>query len=247
MAINIVGVDCATAPKNVGFAFGSFQNGRTVVEKAALGSTELPPAQAIADWLANRNGPTLLAMDAPLGWPEPMAQSLGNHNAGDALAGTANDLFRRETDRFIRERIGKQSLDVGADRIARTAHAALALLESLRHVLQCPIPLAWNPVFEGLRAIEVYPAATLVAHGIESTGYKAANGQAARERVAQAVGSLIQIDAPIPAMERKSDALDAVICLLAAQDFLTGKAMPPNNHAPTLKEGWIWVRDPVKW
>ena len=47
-------------------------------------------------------------------------------------------------------------------------------------------------------------------------------------------------------MESKSDALDAVICLLAAQDFLIGKAMPPNNHAPALKEGWIWVRYPVK-
>ena len=247
MTINLIGVDCATDPRNVGYAFGTFSEQGTVVEQAALGTTKLSPAEAIADWLANRSGPTLLAMDAPLGWPEPMAQSLANHNAGDALAGTANDLFRRETDRFIRERIGKQSLDVGADRIARTAHAALELLESVRHLLQCPITLAWNPAFDGLRAIEVYPAATLVAHGIESTGYKAANGQAARERVAQSVGSLIQIDAPIPAMESKSDALDAVICLLAAQDFLIGKAMPPNNHAPALKEGWIWVRDPVKW
>ena len=243
MPINIVGVDCATDPKNVGYAFGSFQNGRTVVEKAALGSNELPPAQAIADWLANRSGPTLLAMDAPLGWPEPMAQSLANHNAGDALAGTANVLFRRETDRFIRERIGKQSLDVGADRIARTAHAALELLESLRHLLQCPTTLAWHPAFEGVGAIEVYPAATLVAHGIESTGYKAANGQAARERVAQSVGSLIQIDAPIPAMDSKSDALDAVTCLLAAHDFLRGEAMGPEDRTLATKEGWIWVRE----
>ncbi|MYL26521.1 MULTISPECIES: DUF429 domain-containing protein [Halomonadaceae] len=243
MTINIVGIDCASDPRNVGYAFGTFSENGTVVEGAALGSNDLLPAQAIADWLSNRSGPTLLAMDAPLGWPEPMAQSLVNHNAGDSLAGSANYLFRRETDRFIRERIGKQSLDVGADRIARTAHAALELLESLRHLLQRPITLAWQPEVEGLRAIEVYPAATLVAHGIESTGYKAAKGQEARERVAHAVGSLIRIDVPIPAMESKSDALDAVICLLAAHDFLWGKVMGPEDQALATKEGWIWVKE----
>lgn len=243
MPINIVGVDCATDPKNVGYAFGSFQDGCTVVEKVALGSAAMPPAQAIADWLANKSGPTLLAMDAPLGWPAPMAQQLPNHNAGDSLAGTANDLFRRETDRFIRERIGKQSLDVGADRIARTAHAALELLETLRQLLQQPITLAWHPAFEGVSAIEVYPVATLVAHGIESMGYKAANGQNARERVAQAVGFGIQVEGAIPAMDSKSDALDAVICLLAAHDFLRGEAMGPEDRTLATKEGWIWVRE----
>lgn len=85
MPINIVGVDCATDPKNVGYAFGSFQDGRTVVEKAALGSAEMPPTQAIADWLAQKSGPTMLTMDAPLGWPAPMSQQLPNHNAGEAL------------------------------------------------------------------------------------------------------------------------------------------------------------------
>jgi predicted nuclease with RNAse H fold len=242
MPVNIVGVDCATDPKNVGYAFGSFTEGRTVVEQAALGSSTMPPAEAIADWLADRSGQTLLAMDAPLGWPLPMAQSLPNHNAGDSLAGTANALFRRETDRFIRGRIGKQSLDVGADRIARTAHAALEILETLRQRLQRPITLAWHPAFEGVGAIEVYPAATLVAHGIESAGYKAANGQSARERVAKAVGSLIQIDEFIPAMDSKSDALDAVICLLGAHDFLRGEALGPEDQALAVKEGWIWVR-----
>lgn len=47
-------------------------------------------------------------------------------------------------------------------------------------------------------------------------------------------------------MENKSDALDAVIWLLVAQDFLTGKAMPPNERALARKEGWIWVRELVE-
>ncbi|MGM0434207.1 MAG: hypothetical protein ACQEQ1_06055, partial [Pseudomonadota bacterium] len=79
------------------------------------------------------------------------------------------------------------------------------------------------------------------AHGIESTGYKAAKGQEARERVAHAVGSLIRFDVPIPAMDSKSDALDAVICLLAAHDFLRGEAMGPEDQALATKEGWIWA------
>ena len=83
----------------------------------------MSPAEAIPNWLPNRGVQILSAMDAPLGWPAPVAQSLPNHNAGDFLTGTENAFFRRETDRFIRERIGKQSLNVDADRIARTAPA----------------------------------------------------------------------------------------------------------------------------
>jgi|LSQX01.1.fsa_nt_gb hypothetical protein len=37
------------------------------------------------------------------------------HLAGEAININSNPLFRRETDRFIRRNIGKQSLAVGAD------------------------------------------------------------------------------------------------------------------------------------
>jgi hypothetical protein len=42
-------------------------------------------------------------------------------------------------------------------------------------------------------------------------------------------------------LERNSDALDAVICVLAAQDFLQGRAMPPENLELAQHEGWIWA------
>ena len=57
----------------------------------------------------------------------------------------ANAMFRRITDVFIQTRLGKRPLDVGADRIARTAYAALAILAILRVELGIPIPLAWTP------------------------------------------------------------------------------------------------------
>ncbi|TQE98739.1 MAG: DUF429 domain-containing protein [Spiribacter salinus] len=158
--------------------------------------------------------------------------------------GTGHDLFRRATDRFIRERIGKQSLDVGADRIARTAHAALEMLQQLRERLDETIPLAWEPALEGVQAIEVYPAATLAAHGISGSGYKAKTGQQARERMLSAVRKRLSIDAVIPDIGRSSDGIDAVLCALAAQDFLTGLALPPERAVSPKTEGWIWVRDP---
>ena len=43
-----------------------------------------------------------------------------------------------------------------------------------------------------------------------------------------------------------SDVLDAIVCVLAGQDFLTNKAQPPAAESLDVarKEGWIWVRGP---
>ncbi len=38
------------------------------------------------------------------------------------------------------------------------------------------------------------------------------------------------------------DILDAVVCLLAARDFMLGEAMPPVNRSLAEIEGWIWTR-----
>lgn len=244
MTIRIVGIDCATDARRVGYAFATHCQGHTIVEKAIAGSTAVAPVDAIAAWLRRDNSPALLALDAPLGWPATLGTALPTHKAGQPLSDTANDLFRRHTDRFIREHIGKQSLDVGADRIARTAHAALQMLQGLRERLGEAIPLAWQPAISGVQAIEVYPAATLVAHGIHPIGYKAAAGGQARERVLSAVRERLVVDAAIPDIGHSSDGIDAVLCTLAAQDFLTELAFPPDHGAPVETEGWIWVREP---
>jgi len=61
--------------------------------------------------------------------------------------------------------------------LARTAHEALCLLEELRYETGRPIELAWShELAPGIHAIEVYPAATLIAHGMTAHGYKGARG-----------------------------------------------------------------------
>ena len=196
------------------------------------------------EWVQQRGTPTLLALDAPLGWPGPLADALANHYAGAEFDAEAHDLFRRATDRFIKQRIGKQPLDVGADRIARTAYAALTLLGDLQRRSNEPIPLAWNSGILGIAAIEVYPAATLLAHEISALDYKQAQGVAARERVLKEVGARLKLSADLETIKQNADALDAGICVLAAHDFLIGQAFSPSEPRRAEREGWIWVRRP---
>jgi hypothetical protein len=46
-------------------------------------------------------------------------------------------------------------------------------------------------------------------------------------------------------MIENADVLDAVVCLLAAADFLSGRAFPPTHPEQSQQEGWIWLRPPV--
>lgn len=244
MRINIIGIDCATDPTNVGIAFGRFSNGHTIVETVQIGSRRKEPSRMVADWLEGQSDPTLLALDAPLGWPKALAEELNIHTAGRMFKFSAHSLFRRSTDIFIKEKIGKQPLDVGADRIARTAYSALAFLDQLRNILGHDIKLAWDPKISGISVIEVYPAATLMAHGIDTRGYKSPEGEKQRQKVIADLKLKMTVLAEIPCIEKRSDSVDAIACVLAGQDFLSGIAPPPIDGAAVEIEGWIWVRRP---
>jgi hypothetical protein len=173
----------------------------------------------------------LIGLDAPLGWPRPLAASLIDHHAGQGLPTGANQLFARATDRVIRERLGKQPLEVGANFIARTAVAALALLDELRELTGHPIPLAWEvSEAEPWRAIEVYPAATRIAHGVRDQGGNL-----------EGLDPLLDCTAVEPAQLANADAVDACVCALAASDFLLGRAVPPDDLETAVSEGWIWA------
>jgi predicted RNase H-like nuclease len=169
-AITIIGIDAATQPRKIGLARGRLDGDDLVVTGVVLGSEVESVVETIASWIGS--GPTLLAIDAPLGWPAPLGQGLHVHRAGQVLDGDGHDLFRRVTDRFVHTSIGNMPLDVGADRIARTAHMTLRLLGEVRARTGLAIPLAWSPALEGVFAIEVYPAATLRCHKATCTGYK---------------------------------------------------------------------------
>jgi hypothetical protein len=43
-------------------------------------------------------------------------------------------------------------------------------------------------------------------------------------------------------IDTQDDIFDACLCLLAASDFLAGRAIQPTNEGLAAHEGWIWVR-----
>ncbi len=248
--VTVIGVDCATNSRRVGLALGKWRSGHRLVIEDVRSGAEPDPATIVREWLHANPEPALIAIDAPLGWPAPLADGLRDHRAGSKLNGEPHDLFRRETDREIQRRIGITPLDVGADRIARTAHAALALLGMVRDSTGREVPLAWShheP--EGTSAIEVYPAATLRASGLPYRGYKKVDQEPARRQILAALSPALSLAAGRPRIEsaaaENADLLDAIVCLVAAKDFLDGQTLAPSDLNRAQREGWIWVRQPM--
>jgi predicted RNase H-like nuclease len=245
MKTTFVGVDCATDPKKTGLALASVHDFQIQVHEVTTGKTK-SPVSIIHDWIMDSEQ-VLLALDAPLGWPAALGEGLAQHQTGETLEAPADRLFRRETDRFVKQLTGKQPLDVGADRIARTAHAALALLAELRTLTSCPIPLAWKPnLSDRVQVIEVYPAGTLSALGLPSSGYKKSSDRSVREAILKAIEEYVDLSCiSAEQLLEDDDLLDAVVCVIAGADFLIGESVPPHDQELAAKEGWIWVRPPV--
>ena len=244
----IIGIDCATQEARRGLAYGLLKDSKLTITDVAFCSSVNPSQKIISNWL-NRTRFTLLALDAPLGWPATMSQKLASHKAGNPLGLEDNNrIFLRETDFVIWEEF-KKPLEVGASLIARTATSALELLENLRKSQNLDIPLAWemDDISETC-AIEVYPAATLHALDIETSGYK--KGESAktnRLRIIENLKKFYEIAVPTPQIHQAAnnpDSLDAVVCVLAGADFLRGKCIPiPDKLRDSArKEGWIWVK-----
>ncbi len=243
--MHIIGIDCATIDTRIGLVLARNEAERIVILAAEIASPARPAVETICAWLESAR-PALLALDAPLGWPAEMGPSLIGHQPGAPLPISANRMFRRRTDRFIQETIGRRPLDVGADRIARTAHAALALLERVRTKTGLAIPLSWEPQdIQKAAAIEVYPAGTLQAGGMQASGYKKAGDVEARRALLARLGREMDLGAHRPALLANADALDAAVCALAGGDYLAGRALPPTKDVDVRKEGWIWVREPA--
>ena len=94
----IIGVDLATNAKNVGLALCTITDGRAELREVTIGKTWPAIDEQVASWTT---APTLLALDAPLGWPAPLGESLDAHRAGAALDHPPNVMFRRATDDAI--------------------------------------------------------------------------------------------------------------------------------------------------
>ncbi len=232
-AVALLGVDCSTDPKKTGLALGELWGGIVHIQRWATGR-DRSPVEIATDWLRGHDE-ALIALDAPLGWPQKLGTHLHDHRAGTPLQTDPDQLFSRATDREIKARLRKRPLEVGANLIARTAVAALNLLGQIRDRTGRPIPLAWAPEeAEHLRAIEVYPAATRIGH----IGYGARN----RGGSLEGLEGLFDCSA-VPDLGESKDAVDAAVCALAAADFLCGRAIPPKpqDQETAYIEGWIWA------
>lgn len=269
----VIGIDCAAQTSTLGLARAEFSTGEIVVTEVHSMKYTSDIDDTVSKWIKGHEATgVLLALDSPLGWPATMGPVLSGHTAGsptqpseaflrsDRVGDAANLLFRRSTDRIVARHV-KTPLDIGADKIARVAHATLCLLARLRVASGLPIPLAWAPgEVAGVEVIEVYPGATLPAHERRAqelmlTGYKKSTETKKRTsmvtKIKKVFGSgrndlRLRFEDGTDEEAAKTDhALDAVICCLAAADFLTGQVIEPQSvRERTLaeKEGWIWVR-----
>lgn len=244
--VTVIGVDCATKAERVGLARGVWDRDDLRLVEAVSGEAA-DPTMLVATWVQEAPYRALLCLDAPLGWPRDLGSALVEHQAGGALAPPADALFRRYTDTCCQHRIGQRPMDVGADRIARTAHAALALLQGVRRCTGLPIPLAWNPDhLLRASAIETYPSATLKVRGLPNRGYKGGmQGRAAREALLEALEGAWRLELDAEALLGNADVFDAVLCVLTGGDFLGGRCCPPppGEIETARREGWIWVLD----
>jgi len=235
----LIGIDCATQPRKVGLALGyTTPEGVRVVE-CCTGSRADPPAAIVERWLSlpgeardEAVSPlAILALDAPLGWARPLGESLAGHRAGQPMGHDANALFRRRTDTDIRRRYGKRPLEVGANLISRTAVAALQLLEDLRRRTGRPIPLARDADDRPpISAIEVYPAVTRRSRQVPDRGGSL-----------DGLAGSIELEAGVSPVDCTADMIDAMVCVLAAADFITGRCVKPADVELAEIEGWIWA------
>jgi len=244
MGIAIIGVDCATISSNVGISLADIDTEVIRLLDVSIGMRDRAPADQILQWIQGRQS-VLLALDAPLGWPVALSRQLYRHVAGSSIGHSPDRLFRRETDRYVEEVIGKRPLEVGADRIARTTVAALNLLADLGQRLGKQIPLAWSHVeLPILSAIEVYPAATLRSRSLKSEGYKDKKGLDIRKGLFEAIAGELRTELDPMDIVANDNVFDAVLCALAGIDFVRGRAIEPPDRETATKEGWIWFARP---
>lgn len=232
-----LGIDLAAEPKGTAIAVLDWSGAQPVLAQVRTGvSDDEIVERALAVDFA--------ALDAPLGWPDPMVEYLLRHRDGPAEAPVGlnglqwrRSVTRRTTDLHVAVTTGVTPLAVGADRIAAVALRAAGL--------QARLAAAGRPVDRcGSWLVEVYPAAALAVWGLPNKTYKRAQNLAG-------LGQLVdRLHEAVPALHlgehealcrRSDDALDAVLCAVLARAAGLGKTGAPDatGQQTARREGWI--------
>lgn len=247
-----LGIDLASQARDTGVCAVRWSGGTAEVVLLAVGAAGGAPFDDA--WLAEtavglRELPRAdkVGVDAPFGWPAPFTAAVGQADPADwplALGADRAPLVRRETDRHVWHRTGKLPLSVSTDRIAYPAMRCAGLLAWWSTHLGEPVGRAG-----GGFACETYPDAvlrTLLGMGRgRAPSYKGPS-EAARARRLELLGALAEHGLALGAEHRAAstasdDALDALLCAIAARAAAVGLTEPPGDDVRGLadREGWI--------
>lgn len=258
--VRIIGIDCAADPKNIAVASAIQAGARLTVDNLffgqSIGGTRTKRLKRLATDIAKQAStetPTLLAFDAPLGWPVAMRQALAEGVAG-SVAGVPDDashMFRRITDRFVARETHKVPQSVGASLVARLTHTALRLIHMIEeecrehNISMATAPMSRHDSFrQDVHLIEVYPALVgplfldAQSHGFKNWSGVSDKLKKFREEnwdiVAQRLEERLQTDCASWTDEVVNDTkrlhdhgLDAILCAWTAWRFLQGKCVSP--------------------
>jgi hypothetical protein len=248
----IIGVDSSSQEEHTGLAFGSIDKGIISIDRVCMGVQD-SIVDELAHMILEKSSPILIAIDSPLGWPAVLGAQISRHMAGVPLRGDSKTLFYRHTDLIVKSEIGKLPLSVAADKIALVAKATLDHIHELRKKTKMRIPIATTQgEIDETSIIEVYPAATLKQHGYPYSKYKTPKNIALRREMVKQLGTQINLGSVKNYLIKNDNLVDAVICILAASDFISRTCISPEDYSikdkthdyPTMarKEGWIWVK-----
>ena len=235
------GVDLSASEDRTAVATIEWEAGpdyRARVGEPSLGNSD----EALLELLA---GAEWVAIDAPFGWPEPMAAALHAYTSEGRWPAPDKQSFRlRRTDLHVHERVLAETdrklwpLSPSTDRIALAVWRLAGLRETAYQRSRIRFDRAGAD-----RVLEAYPAAALLLWGLPRDGYK--TDSAAREDLLAALEStapwLVWEEDAREACVESDDALDAVLCGLIARAAALGLTEPPPTHALELAqvEGWI--------
>lgn len=278
----VIGIDCAADPKNIAVASATKAGTRLTIDRVFLGrstgGTRPDRLRCLAtkvSGLISTEMPTLLALDAPLGWPVAMRSVLAGGVAGPVpgIPKDAGDFFRRRTDRIVADITGKTPQSVGASWVASLTHTALRLIDLIakecgEHTSMGGTALALDNSFsENVHFIEVYPALAgplllssrsnwkEVGEKLKKT--KEGEWDLAEQKLRKHLRIDFALDGDAEATnERFRDhGLDAILCAWLGFRFLRGQCVSPQSSSETkispeelAQEGWIWFdKDTPRW
>lgn len=221
--MRVLGIDLSSSEKGTSTCIIDFQGdaGRCHSPRERCPDTVLDSLIEDAD---------AVGVDAPLGWPVKFKEAVSDwrHKAWDSAI--RDELRYRETDRVVRNEIGRWPLSVSSDLIALPAMRAMALLE--RHGVEDK-----RGGDQGF--YEVYPAASLRIWDLYERGYK--KSMEARRRILSALQAKFPNIRVQDEYASTGDNLDSLVAAITVKEAFGGGTLAPSASQleSATNEGWI--------